>query len=127
MTILRVLLLILLSLSAVNLSVGYIPDFGFAEVFEGLIEDDLTTFGVFEAISQLYMSRIGQLIFWGVLFSVVYIALHVTTGGAFIPAVAFSAVGFIVINVLPLELMPGVKLIITVGLFVVPIYEYIMK
>lgn len=104
-----------------------IPDFGFADMFYEMVSSEFTTWGIIETVGRLYMTKIGSFVFWAVLFAICFIALYTTTGGLFIPSVVFSAVGFILINVMPSELDAAAKILLAVGLFAVPIYQYISR
>lgn len=116
--------LILLTRTAVAAT---IPDFGFDEMYREYFSGDFYTFKVIEMAGELYMTKIGSFVFWSILFAVVFIALYATTGGLFIPSAAFSVLGFILINAMPSELDAVAKIILAAGLFVVPIYQYIMR
>ena len=99
----------------------------FDSVFNSYMTDEeheLSGWDILEAPQDYYDDTVTPFIFWSVLFIIVYAALYISTGGAFIPAVAFSAVGFILVNVMPLELSVWGRVLISIGLFVVPAYKY---
>ena len=108
-------------------SAAYVPDFEFTKIYDEYFTDGFRTWDVLSMAGDLYMTRLGSFLFWGILFGVVYISLHITTGGMFIPTAAFSAVGSVLILVMPSELSAPAKIILTVGLFVVPIYKYVTR
>lgn len=86
--------------------------------------ENLSGWDVLELPRSYYYETVTPFIFWTIIFAVVYTALYITTGGAFIPAAAFSAVGAILVNVMPLELSVWGRVLISIGLFVVPAYKY---
>lgn len=86
--------------------------------------ENFSGWDVLELPRTFYYESVTPFIFWTVVFAVIYTALYITTGGAFIPAAAFSAVGFILVNVMPLELSVWARVLISIGLFVVPAYKY---
>lgn len=86
--------------------------------------DNFSAWDILNIPRSYYYETVTPFIFWTVIFAIVYAALYITTGGAFIPAAAFSAVGFILVNVMPLELSVWARVLISIGLFVVPAYKY---
>jgi len=86
--------------------------------------ENFSGWDVLEIPRSYYYETVTPFIFWTIVFAIVYTALYITTGGAFIPAAAFSAVGAILVNVMPLELSVWGRVLISIGLFVVPAYKY---
>lgn len=86
--------------------------------------DNFSAWDILNIPRSYYYETVTPFIFWTIIFAIVYAALYITTGGAFIPAAAFSAVGFILVNVMPLELSVWARVLISIGLFVVPAYKY---
>lgn len=86
--------------------------------------ENFSGWDVLEIPRSYYYETVTPFIFWTIVFAIVYAALYITTGGAFIPAAAFSAVGAILVNVMPLELSVWGRVLISIGLFVVPAYKY---
>lgn len=102
-------------------------DLKFDSVFNSYMADEnheLSGWDILKAPQDYYDDTVTPFIFWSILFIIVYAALYISTGGAFIPAAAFSAVGFILVNVMPLELSVWARILISIGLFVVPAYKY---
>jgi hypothetical protein len=101
-------------------------DFHFTEIFDTYFNADheISTWDMLTMARELYETKMGSLIFWTLMFVSVYFALHLTTGGTFIPSAVFAAVGSILVLVMPSELSVWMQLILVVGLFIIPIYRY---
>jgi len=104
-----------------------IPNFHFSKIFDSYFtenENEFSSWNLLTMSRELYETSMGSFVFWALLFVAVYFALHITTGGTFIPAAVFAAVGAILIIVMPVEFSIWAQLGLIIGLFIIPIYRY---
>lgn len=119
--------LMILTMLIQTASAANIPDFAFDSIFDEYFSGNLTTFKLIEMAADLYMTKVGSLVFWSVAIASVYLSMYAATGGSYIPSAVFSAVGFVLIMVLPSELTSAMKVALVIGLFVAPVYQYVMR
>ncbi|MDV0447432.1 hypothetical protein MsAg5_13220 [Methanosarcinaceae archaeon Ag5] len=98
--------------------------FDFTELYNEFFVSGFTNWDLLEMALDFYVNSVGGTVLWMILFITVYTALHLTTGGVSIPAAAFSAVGMILVQVLPYELSTWTYMLISIALFVLPGYKY---
>lgn len=102
-----------------------LQDFDFDTIYNAYIGTGMfSNWNILLLARDFYDAQVTLFVFWMVIFIIVYAALHLTTGGISIPAVVFSAVGMILVQVMPVQLGGWAYLLIATALFILPLYKY---